>query len=111
MKALTANMRTAAQKGFINATDLADYMVRKGLPFRTAYKLSGQIVADCIARNLVLEDYPLEDYRAHSPLIAEDVYEAVDLAACVEKRVSLGGTSVSSVRQQIEYVRNQLHQG
>ena len=111
MKALTANMRTAAQKGFINATDLADYMVRKGLPFRTAYKLSGQIVADCIARNLVLEDYPLEDYKAHSPLIAEDVYEAVDLAACVEKRVSLGGTSVSSVRQQIEYVRNQLHQG
>ena len=110
MKALTANMRTAAQKGFINATDLADYMVRKGLPFRTAYKLSGQIVADCIARNLVLEDYPLEDYKAHSPLIAEDVYEAVDLAACVEKRVSLGGTSVSSVRQQIEYVRNQLHQ-
>ena len=109
MKALTANMRTAAQKGFINATDLADYMVRKGLPFRTAYKLSGQIVADCIARNLVLEDYPLEDYKAHSPLIAEDVYEAVDLAACVEKRVSLGGTSVSSVRQQIEYVRNQLH--
>ena len=110
MKALTANMRTAAQKGFINATDLADYMVRKGLPFRTAYKLSGQIVADCIARNLVLEDYPLEDYKAHYPLIAEDVYEAVDLAACVEKRVSLGGTSVSSVRQQIEYVRNQLHQ-
>ena len=110
MKALTANMRTAAQKGFINATDLADYLVRKGLPFRTAYKLSGQIVADCIARNLVLEDYPLEDYKAHSPLIAEDVYEAVDLAACVEKRVSLGGTSVSSVRQQIEYVRNQLHQ-
>ena len=109
MKALTANMRTAAQKGFINATDLADYLVRKGLPFRTAYKLSGQIVADCIARNLVLEDYPLEDYKAHSPLIAEDVYEAVDLAACVEKRVSLGGTSVSSVRQQIEYVRNQLH--
>ena len=109
MKALTANMRTAAQKGFINATDLADYMVRKGLPFRTAYKLSGQIVADCIARNLVLEDYPLEDYKAHSPLIAEDVYEAVDLAACVEKRVSLGGTNVSSVRQQIEYVRNQLH--
>ena len=110
MKALTANMRTAAQKGFINATDLADYLVRKGLPFRAAYKLSGQIVADCIARNLVLEDYPLEDYRAHSPLIAEDVYEAVDLAACVEKRVSLGGTSVSSVRQQIEYVHNQLHQ-
>ncbi len=105
MKALTDNMRTAAQKGFINATDLADYLVRKGLPFRTAYKISGQIVADCIARNLVLETYPIEDYQKHSPLIEEDVYSAVDLSVCVEKRISLGGTSVASVREQIAYVR------
>ena len=108
MKALTENMRTAAQKGFINATDLADYLVRKGLPFRTAYKISGQIVADCIARNLVLESYPIEDYQKHSPLIGEDVYSAVDLSVCVEKRISLGGTSVASVRQQIAYVKEQL---
>ena len=108
MKAIPQNMMTAAQKGFINATDLADYMVKKGMPFRTAYKISGQIVADCIARNLVLENYPLEDYQKHSPLIGEDVYSAVDLSACVEKRISLGGTSVTSVRQQIAYVREQL---
>ena len=105
MKALTQNMRTAAQKGFINATDLADYLVRKGLPFRTAYKISGQIVADCIAKGLVLETYPIEDYQKHSPLIEEDVYCAVDLSVCVEKRISLGGTSVASVREQIAYVR------
>ena len=105
MKALTQNMRTAAQKGFINATDLADYLVRKGLPFRTAYKISGQIVADCIAKGLVLETYPIEDYQKHSPLIEEDVYHAVDLSVCVEKRISLGGTSVASVREQIAYVR------
>ena len=105
MKALTENMRSAAQKGFINATDLADYLVRKGLPFRTAYKISGQIVADCIARNLVLETYPIEDYQKYSPLIEEDVYSAVDLSVCVEKRISLGGTSVASVRDQIAYVR------
>ena len=105
MKALTENMRTAAQKGFINATDLADYLVRKGMPFRTAYKISGQIVADCIARNLVLETYPLEDYQKYSPLIEEDVYSAVDLSVCVEKRISLGGTSVASVYEQIAYVR------
>lgn len=105
MKALTDNMKTAAQKGFINATDLADYLVRKGMPFRTAYKISGQIVADCIARNLVLETYSIEDYQKHSPLIEEDVYSAVDLSACVEKRISLGGTSVASVREQIAYVR------
>ena len=105
MKALTQNMRTAAQKGFINATDLADYLVRKGLPFRTAYKISGQIVADCIAKGLVLETYPIEDYQKHSPIIEEDVYSAVDLSVCVEKRISLGGTSVASVREQIAYVR------
>ena len=108
MKAIPQNMMTAAQKGFINATDLADYMVKKGMPFRTAYKISGQIVADCIARNLVLENYPLEDYQKHSALIGEDVYSAVDLSVCVEKRISLGGTSVTSVRQQIAYVREQL---
>ena len=111
MKALPQNMMTAAQKGFINATDLADYLVRKGLPFRTAYKLSGGIVADCIARNLVLETYPLADYQKHSPLIEEDVYTAVDLSVCVEKRISLGGTSVSSVHQQIAYVKEQLKEG
>ena len=108
MKAIPQNMMTAAQKGFINATDLADYMVKKGMPFRTAYKISGQIVADCIARNLVLENYPMEDYQKYSSLIEEDVYSAVDLSACVEKRISLGGTSVTSVRQQIAYVREQL---
>ena len=108
MKAIPQNMMTAAQKGFINATDLADYMVKKGMPFRTAYKISGQIVADCIARNLVLENYPIADYQKHSSLIQEDVYSAVDLSVCVEKRISLGGTSVASVRQQIAYVREQL---
>ena len=108
MKAIPRNMMTAAQKGFINATDLADYMVKKGMPFRTAYKISGQIVADCIARNLVLENYPIADYQKHSPLIEADVYSAVDLSVCVEKRISLGGTSVASVREQIAYVREQL---
>lgn len=108
MRALPDNMKSAAQKGFINATDLADYLVRKGLPFRSAYKISGSIVADCIARGLVLENYPLEDYRKLSDLIENDVYEAVDLAVCVEKRISLGGTSVASVEQQIAYVRNMV---
>ena len=106
--ALPENMVSAAQKGFINATDLADYLVRKGLPFRTAYKISGGIVADCIARGLVLETYPMEDYQKHSPLIEEDVYSAVALSTCVEKRISLGGTSVASVYKQIAFVREQL---
>ncbi len=108
MKALTGNMLSAAQKGFINATDLADYLVRKGMPFRTAYKVSGQIVADCIEQGFVLENYPMKEYKRHSELFEQDVYDAVDLNACVEKRISMGGTSLSSVRQQIQFVRQQL---
>ena len=108
MKANTANMRLAAQKGFINATDLADYLVKKGLPFRSAYKLSGQLVAYCIQNNTVLEDLPLEVYQQQSELFGEDVYQAIDLMTCVEKRISQGGTSVASVEAQIAYVREVL---
>ncbi len=108
MKANRENMKKAAQKGFINATDLADYLVKKGLPFRSAYKISGSIVADCIKDNLVLEEFPLERYQAYSPLFAEDLYEEIDLLTCVEKRRSEGGTCVASVEKQIEFVKNQL---
>ena len=106
VKVIPENMRKAAQNGFINATDLADYLVKKGMPFRDAYKISGQIVADCIAKGLVLETYPLESYQNYSTLFAEDVYQEIDLTNCVEKRISAGGPSAASIDQQIEYVRN-----
>ncbi len=99
------NMRDAAGRGFINATDLADYLVRKGLPFRDAYKISGKIVHDCINRGLVLETYPMEDYKQYSNLFDNDVYEAIDLTNCVEKRISAGGPSVKSIETQLEYVK------
>ncbi len=102
------NMLLAAQKGFINATDLADYLVKKGLPFRSAYKISGQLVALCIKEDTVLEKLPLTTYQTFSPLFGEDLYTAIDLMVCVEKRISQGGTSVSSVEQQIDYVREVL---
>ena len=108
MKAITANMKKAAQKGFINATDLADYLVKKGLPFRSAYKIAGQLVRKCIAEDKVLEELPIEIYKELSPLIEEDVYQEIDLLTCVEKRVSYGGTCVSMVEQQIEYVKNRI---
>ena len=79
MKPLKANMYAAAQKGFINATDLADYLTRKGMPFRSAYKLTGQLVAKCIAEGKVLEDVSLAEYKALSELFDQDVYEAIDL--------------------------------
>ena len=108
MKASTDNMKQAAQKGFINATDLADYLVKKGMPFRSAYKISGQIVAKCIAEHTVLETVPLEVYQSFSPLFEEDLYHEIDLTVCVEKRISQGGTSITSVEQQISWVRDQL---
>ena len=108
VRANTANMKRAAQKGFINATDLADYLVKKGLPFRSAYKISGTLVALCIDKNTVLEELPLEVYKQHSELFEEDLYNEIDLMTCLEKRVSEGGTSVSSVKAQINYVKEML---
>ena len=108
MTVLTDNMKKAAGEGFINATDLADYLVKKGMPFRTAYKISGQLVALCMSKKTVLEDLPLEEYKKFSDLFDNDLYDAVNLENCVKRRVSEGGTSVQSVEKQIEYVRNQI---
>ena len=108
LKANTANMKLAAQKGFINATDLADYLVKKGLPFRSAYKISGSLVAYCIQNDTVLENLPLETYLQYSDLFDGELYQAIDLMTCVEKRISQGGTSVASVENQIRYVRGML---
>ena len=99
------NMKKAAAAGFINASDLADYLVRKGLPFRSAYKISGQIVARCISSGQTLETLPLSDYQSFSPLFSDDIYEAVDLENCVSRRISEGGPSLSSIEKQLEFVR------
>lgn len=98
----------AAQKGFINATDLADYLTKKGMPFRAAYKIVGQIVAECIEKGCVLDDYPLVEYQKYTELFTEDLYTEISLEACVEKRNSAGGASPKSVRIQIQSVREKL---
>ena len=108
MKVKAENMKKAASEGFINATDLADYLVKKGLPFRSAYKISGSIVAYCIENKLILETLPLEKYKEYSDLFENDVYDDIDLTTCVNKRVSVGGTSVESVEMQIKYVKEKI---
>ena len=108
MTVLADNMKKAASEGFINATDLADYLVKKGLPFRSAYKISGSIVAYCIENKTILEDLPIEKYREYSELFDTDVYNDIDLTTCVNKRVSVGGTSVESVEMQIKFVKEKL---
>ena len=102
------NMLAAAGGGFINATDLADYLVKKGMPFRSAYKISGEIVAFCIEKGKVLETLTIDEYKTFCDIIEEDLYPEIDLVACAEKRVSEGGTSVKSVEKQIEFVKKEL---
>ena len=101
MRTLPANMRRAAAAGFINATDCADYLTKKGMPFRDAYKLTGQMVADCIAAGKVLEELTLAEFQGYSPLFGQDVYQAIDLVNCCEGRTSYGGPSAASVKAQI----------
>ena len=104
LKALPENMLKAAQKGFINATDLADYLTKKGIPFRTAYKLVGQIVAYCIEKNTVLDALTIEEYQQFHTLFETDVFEAISLRRCVESRISAGGTNQASAEEQIKYI-------
>ena len=96
------NMYKAAQKGFINATDLADYCTKKGMPFRTAYKIVGEIVAKCVKEDKVLEDIAIDEYKQISPLFEEDLYEEISLETCVNKRKSEGGISPNSCEKQIK---------
>ena len=108
MKVNKENMLESAKKGFMNATDLADYLVIKGLPFRDAYKISGSVVAYCIQTGHILEDLPLSEYKKFSTLISDDVYQAIDLANCVQKRSSEGGTSTESVKKQLAFLEDAL---
>ena len=102
MKVKSENMYLAAQRGFINATDLADYLTKRGMPFRTAYKAVGSIVSDCIARGIVLEDMTLDEYQKYSELFSKDLYEEISLKTCVAKRISEGATGYASVEIQLQ---------
>lgn len=105
MRVLPENMRLAAAKGFINATDLADYLVKKGMAFRDAYKITGELVALCIDTGKTLETLELNEYRAKSTLFANDVYDAIALEVCLKQRTSYGGPCPDSVRAQIAEIR------
>ena len=110
MKVNEESMYESATKGYVNATDLADYLVVKGLPFRDAYNISGKVVSYCLGRGCKLEELPLEEYKQFSPLIEADVHKRLSLKTCVERRNSAGGTSPASVRKQIAYIRCLLQQ-
>ena len=110
-KVLKANMYAAAKKGFINATDLADYLAKKGVPFRTAYKIVGELVGRCVVENKTLEDLTPEEYKSINLAFDTDLYDAINLENCVNRRVSEGGTGGVSVKKQIsdlkEFIKNE----
>lgn len=109
MKVLKQNMKNAASKGFINATDCADYLVKKGIPFRKAYKIVGQIVSYCIDNNTTLEDLQMEQYKKFDNNFESDIYDAISLEKCVTNRNTVGGPSPSQVKSRIEQVKEILN--
>ncbi len=108
MKPIPENMLSAAKRGFINATDLADYLTKRGLPFRSAYKTVGTIVGKCVKEGKTLDELPLSEYKSYSELFCEDLYEEISLETCIRKRISKGGTGYESVEEQIRYVEERL---
>ena len=99
-------MKKAASGGFTNATDVADYLVKKGEAFRNAHEIVGKIVLYCIDENKAIDDLSLDEFKSFSPFFEEDVYKAIDLITCVEERSVMGGPSSSSVLSQISLLEN-----
>ena len=108
MTIIPKNMRETAAKGFINATDCADYLVKKGTAFRDAYKITGEIVRLCIENNFTLETLPIEKYKEFSNKFEEDIFEAISLETCVMQRKVEGGPAPESVKAQIEYMKEKI---
>ena len=103
-------MEASAKKGFTNATDAADYLVNRGVPFRDAHGIVGQLVLTCIGKGIALDDLSLEEYRAISPVFDEDVYEAISMKTCVEKRTTVGAPGQAAMRDVIAQYKKQLEQ-
>lgn len=109
MTVLKDNMRAAAAKGFINATDCADYLTKKGMPFRDAYKCTGTMVGACIRADKTLEELTLDEFKQYSDLFEADIYDAIDLTHCCEGRTSYGGPTQASVLKQIADVKSKIN--
>ena len=108
MKVKAENMRRAVEEDFSNATDLADYLVKKNLPFRQAHEVAGKMVHHCIERGIYLKDLPLDEYKNFSDKFDDDIFDAIKPETCVNSRNSLGGTSTEQVEMQISYAKELL---
>ena len=101
-------MEASAKKGFTNATDAADYLVKHGVAFRDAHGIVGQLVLYCIEKDKALDDMTLDEYKAISPVFEEDIYEAISMKTCVEKRITLGAPGRSAMEEALKLFRKQL---
>ncbi|MCI7796132.1 MAG: argininosuccinate lyase [Lachnospiraceae bacterium] len=101
-------MEESAKKGFTNATDAADYLVNHGVPFRDAHGIIGQLVLMCIERNISLDELSLEDYRSVCPVFGEDIYDAISMKTCVEKRMTIGAPGAEAMKQVLEIYKKEL---
>ncbi len=110
MKIKKDNMRKGAAKGFTNATDLADYLVKKGMAFRDAHGVVGEVVLECIKQDKMIEELSLSELKEFSPIFEEDVYQAIDLVTCVEERKVIGGPSKESVKYQIKSLEDFINE-
>lgn len=110
MQINSKSMMEASKEGFTNATDLADYLVKKGVPFRDAHKITGEIVLECIDKNIHLEDMSLEDYKKHSSLVDQDLFDIIGIKNCVIERDSYGGTSPKQILIQINELKKFLEE-
>ncbi|PNV62185.1 argininosuccinate lyase [Clostridium sp. chh4-2] len=101
-------MEASAKNGFTNATDAADYLVNHGVPFRDAHGIVGQLVLFCIGKNIALDDMTLEEFKAISPVFEEDIYDAISMKTCVEKRMTIGAPGQEAMKKVIEIYRKEL---
>ena len=108
LKPIKENMYRACTQGFINATDLADYLTKKGMPFRAAYKIVGTIVGDCVKKGTTLDEYPLTEYKKYSDIFSDDLYQEISMETCIKKRISKGSTGYESVKEQLNFVKEFL---
>ena len=104
LKFKTEKMARSAKTGYMNATDCADYLVKKGLPFRECHAVIGKLVLDCIEKGCAIEDLSIDELKQYSPLFEEDLYEKISPEACIASKISEGSTSFESVKKQLEKI-------
>ena len=101
------NMESAAKYGYMNATDAADYLVSKGIPFRDCHEIIGKIVLHCINKGIAIEEMTMDEFKSFSPAFEKDIYEKIDIRNCIKAKKSKGSTSFASVKKQLEDIEKQ----